>query len=260
MQFQQDPYPFLGKVVVITGGGSGIGRATAQVLYARGATVALADINDGGLKETERLLKDIEAKKGQRVATKVVDVTKEAEVSAWVQSVVSEFNQLDLAANVAGGPERPGPIHAKTTQDYNFATDLNFRGVFNCVVAQLNNMKSGASIVNISSGAAVQPPQNICLYAAAKGAVNTFTGGAAKEYGPSGIRINAVAPGVVLTPGLMTPENQKYLKPSVDATPLGRAADPSEIAKAVAFLLSDEASYISGAILRVDGGMLSLNI
>ena len=255
-----EAYPFLGKVASVTGAGSGIGRATAQALYARGATIALADINAAGLAETEKLLKGMSARKGQRVATRMVDVTKETEVTDWTDAIVSEYGRLDYAANVAGGPETPGPLLTKTTEQFDFATNLNFRGVFNCMVAQLNRMSAGSSMVNVSSGAGLQAPPNLSIYSAAKGAVNTITGGAARESGPNGTRINAVSPGAVLTPASMRPENEKFIKASMDVTPLRRAAQPIEIAKAIAFLLSEEASYISGVILRVDGGLLSLSI
>lgn len=252
-------YPFHGKVATVTGASSGIGRATAQALYARGATVALADINIAGLAETEKLLKEMPTKKGQHVAAKIVDVTKETEVTAWINSIVSEFGRLDYGANVAGGPETPGLLVNKTTAQFDFAMDLNFRGVFNCMVAQLNHMSAGCSIVNISSDVSLQAAPNLSVYSAAKGAVNNITSGAARECGPDGIRINAVSPGPINTPGAMTPVNKKFIMAAVDVTPLRRVGEPLEIAKAIAFLLSEEASYISGVVLRVDGGHLSLS-
>ena len=260
MSGRLDAYPFLGKVATVTGASSGIGRATAQTLYARGATLALADINATGLAETEKLLKEMPSKEGQRVSSKPVDVTKEAQVNAWIENTISEFGQLDYAANVAGGPETPGPLVNKTTAQYDFATDLNLRGVFNCMVAQLRGMSAGSSIVNVSSGAGLQAGPGLSVYSAAKGAVNALTGGAARECGPDGIRVNAVAPEGVKTPGSMTPENQQFIKATVEVTPLKRVAEPIEIAKAIAFLLSEEASYVSGVVLRVDGGLMSLSV
>lgn len=124
---------------------------------------------------------------------------------------------------------------------------------------QLQHLSRGSSIVNVTAGAGLRPEEGISLYSAAKAGVNALSSAGAREYGPRGVRVNAVAPGVTLTPPVLLPANSQIVKSVVDSTPLGRAGQPEEVAKAIAFLLSDEASYISGVVLRCDGGYLSLS-
>lgn len=128
------------------------------------------------------------------------------------------------------------------------------------MTSQLKHLGAGGSIVNISTGLAIQAVPMLSLYSTAKGGINSLTSAAAREAGPKQIRVNAVAPGVILTPGSTADGNIDTLQPAIDQTPLGRAGQATEVAKTIAFLLSTEASFISGVILRCDGGYLSLNI
>jgi NAD(P)-dependent dehydrogenase (short-subunit alcohol dehydrogenase family) len=251
-----DPKPFLGKVISITGAGSGISQATALMLHARGATVAICDINDKTLAETERLLKAQSADEGQQILATVVDATKESAVSSWIEEIVSKFGRLDHAANICGAPHQFVPLKELTTKDFDFVVDVNLRATFNCMQAQVKHLSRGSSIVNFSSGLGLRPEPGLSLYAAAKGGVQSLTSAGAKEYGPNGIRVNAIAPGVTMTPALFSIVPESFPESISSATPLRRIADPDDIAKAVAFLLSDEASYVSGVVLRVDGGYL----
>ncbi|KAJ9609615.1 hypothetical protein H2200_005943 [Cladophialophora chaetospira] len=257
---QASSYPFLGKVISVTGAGSGIGQATAQLLYARGATVALADINPSTLAETARALKEVPAQQGQLISTTVVDVTNEDDVFAWTKDIISTFGKLDGAANIPGGTGPLGPLATRTAANFDFTVNLNLRSVFNCMRAQLEQMQAGSSIVSVSTGLAIQANQNMSLYCSSKGAINSLTAAAARESGPKGIRVNAVAPGVIITPGSTGDGNLATIQPAIDVTPLGRAGQAVEVAKAIAFLLSSDACFVSGVILRCDGGYLSLNI
>ena len=253
-------YPFVGKVVAITGTGQGIGQSTALMLYTRGATVAISDINEDTLAETETLLRGYDCHEGQHVSVSIVDVTNRDVVPPWIETIVSTFGRLDHAANVGGVAHAIGPMMSKTEQEFDVMINSNLRGVFTCMHAQLDHLSSGSSIVNFTSDSAIKPEYGLSLYSAAKSGVNTLTtAAAAREYGAAGIRINAVSPGLVLTPTIVDGEHKSFLKPVIDVTPLGRAAQPGEIAKAIAFLLSDDASYVTGVVLKCDGGYLAMN-
>ncbi|KIX06647.1 uncharacterized protein Z518_04623 [Rhinocladiella mackenziei CBS 650.93] len=246
--------PFSGKVVTITGAASGIGLATSLLLYERGATIAVSDVNSKALAELEQRLGTLPARdRGQRYKTTPVDVSDAVAVSAWIEETVNTFGRLDLCANIAGAGETVCNLEEKSSQDFDFAVNVNLRGVFNCMRAQLPHLQRGSAVVNVSSGSGVNGTPGHSLYSAAKGGVNTMTSAAAKEYGPKGIRINCVAPGVTLTPAMLT-VGRVFLEPSVAATPLRRGSEPVEQAQAISFLLSDEASFITGVILRCDGG------
>ncbi|KAK6378795.1 hypothetical protein LTS17_006498 [Exophiala oligosperma] len=259
MSLGREPYPLLGRTITVTGAGSGIGRATAQVLHALGANLALSDVNAGALSEIKDLLEKTPAQKGQRVVTAIVDVAKELEVAKWIDGIVADFGQLDHAANVAGTTHDPGPLSERTSQQFDPVVNVNFRGVFNCMRSQLQHLKAGSSIVNVSSDAGLLATVNMGIYSATKSAVNALTSAGAREFGKRGIRVNAVAPGLILTPALQNPSFEPFFAESIEATPLGRPGQPIEVAKAISFLLSDDASYVSGAILRIDGGFLSLS-
>ena len=253
------PTPFAGKVVSITGGASGIGFATALVLYSRGATVAVADINPEGLKHLEKALEERSktALPGQKWSTTIVDVTQDADVQAWIDGTIQKFGRLDSAANIAGAIHTPHSMADTSIRDFEFSFDVNTKGVYNCMRAQLPHLQRGSSIINVSSISAIRVMPGLSLYGASKAAVGSLTAAAATEYGPEGIRVNAIAPGITLTPPVLTVGRQ-YLQPSIEAAPLKRAAEPVEISKVIAFLLSDEASYISGVVLRCDGGAMGL--
>ena len=145
---------FLGKVVSVTGAGSGIAQATARTLWARGASLALCDNNSAALNETEKLLKAEGATtaESQRILTSVVAISKPSEVAAWVDKIVSTFGRLDHAANVAGVIHLPGSLEDKSDDEFNFVANINLRGTFNCMREQLKQLGRGSSIVNVSSG------------------------------------------------------------------------------------------------------------
>ncbi|KQO97471.1 SDR family NAD(P)-dependent oxidoreductase [Leifsonia sp. Leaf264] len=242
---------FDGKAGLVTGAGSGIGRATAIEIAARGGKVVIADIADEAGLETVRL---IEAT-GGTAAFQHTDITDEASVAALVAFVVEKFGSLDFAHNNAAGSI---PMHelADYESDLNaWAIKLYLEGPYFCLKHELRYMKEhgGGSIVNTASLAGLFPSPLTAPYAAAKHGVIGYTKSAALEYGRYGIRVNAVCPGVVRT-GLTKDLPDEYIGPVTAGQVVKRLAEPEEIAAPVVFLLSDAASFITGAIIPVDGG------
>ena len=252
----QTATPFAGKVAAITGGSSGIGLATALLLWTRGASIAVAGISPGPVAELEEELKlrSIGALPGQNYSVQVVDVSDDAAVNAWTQQIVKVFGRLDFAANVAGIVHNYGLLADTTMTDFDASFNNNTRGVYNCMHSQIAHMATG-SIVNVSSIIGSLPEPGVSLYGASKAAIDLMTAAAAAEYGIKRIRVNSVAPGVTLTARLIE-YAQEYIGPGVKCTALKRGAEPLEVANAIVFLLGDEASYITGVVLRVDGGSL----
>lgn len=245
-----------GKVAVITGAGSGIGRATATLFAREGARVVVADMSEGGGRETVAL---IQAAGGEALFVKV-DVTRAADVEAMVAAAVEQFGRLDILYNNAG-IQIKGTATAMTEEAFDKVMAVNVKGVWlGCkyAIPQMER-QGGGVIVNTASGAALIGTRENVAYCASKGAVLQLTRQIALDYAAAGIRVNAVAPGVVDTP-LMAPvfEQMGNVAQAKEATgsrhPLGRLAQPEEIAKAVLFLASDESSFSTGSCLVVDGG------
>ena len=229
-----------GQVAFITGGASGIGKATATRFTAEGATVATADVAG--------------------VADHMLDVRDEDAVAAAVSTIVETHGRLDIvvnAAGVAGG----GPVHMVDSDEWDRVVDINLKGTFNVckhAVAQMITQKSG-SIVNIASIEGLEGTEGGSVYNASKGGVIMMTKSMAIDYGPTGIRVNAVCPGAINTPLLLglvdQPGLEEYRAKMLDAHKLGRFGEPEEVANAVLFLASSEASFITGSAMVVDGGM-----
>lgn len=257
MNYASVSKPFLGKVVAITGAGSGMGRATAEILWDRGASLAISDINITSLQETGRSLTRRTHEKSQQVIEHEVDISNTVAVESWIQEVVLKLGHLDHAANVAGGSDQKAAMSETLNHEFDSAIDVNLRGAYNCMRGQIKHMGPGSAIVNISSMSGIMGTQGVSLYSAAKGGLNTLTAASAREEGPKGIRINAITPGLILTPGLAA-AGRDLIAPAIALTPLARGGTPAEIGKVIAFLLSDEASFLTGAILRVDGGMFAM--
>lgn len=255
---QLSPTPFAGKVVAVTGANSGIGLATVLLLWTRGATISASGLNETALAELDQTLqqKSATALPSQRFLTRVVDVTKENEVLAWIDETVQKFGRIDGAANIAGAVHNYNKVADTNITDFDYSFNVNTKGVYNCMRAQIPQMKPGSSIVNMSSIASIQPEVGIGLYGASKAAISTLSTAAACEYGERGIRVNAIATGVTLSQRLLNVAKE-YVEPGIAATVLKRGARPIEQAYTIAFLLSDEASYITGTVVRCDGGALA---
>jgi NAD(P)-dependent dehydrogenase (short-subunit alcohol dehydrogenase family) len=232
-----------GKIALVTGGASGIGRATVELLRARGATVVAADLAGGeGVEE--------------------LDVADEEAVDALVASVVDRHGRLDLAANVAGVPGGYANIADSLTDDWRRTLAVNLDGVYFCVRAELRAMLASGSgaIVNVASSAARMGVPGQAAYSASKHGVLGLTKSAALEVARRGIRVNAVCPGTVRTPMLagFVGGDEALLEKMGRRSPMGRLGEPTEIAEAIAWLLSDAASFVTGHALSPDGGVAAI--
>jgi len=238
-----------GRAVLITGAASGIGRASALAFAAAGASVALLDINAAGLAETAAAARKL----GPPAEPIVADVTNPA-VTAAVARTVEVFGRLDAAHNNAGVPGPYVPLDEYTEADFLRVLQVDLVGVWRCMRAEIRHMRAqrAGAIVNTSSmlGAAAMPDNG--AYVVAKHGVHGLTRAAALELGGTGIRVNAIAPGVTRT-GMTSAVSDELLR----SVPLGRIAEPAEIAAAAVWLCSPEASYITGSVLAADGGWLA---
>ena len=250
-------------VAVVTGGASGIGRATALALAGAGARVMLADIDETGAKATADA---ITASGGTAVGARA-DVTSRAEVDALVARAVDEFGRLDVMGNVAGVPHNELFVDV-TDEELERILSINLRSVvYGCQAAMRVMVPQGSgNIVNISSGAIDTPAPTLSVYAMTKAAVAMLTKTLATEAGRSGIRVNALAPGVILTnfsrqhfvgdDGAVDEERLAgYKKRFGGMAPLGRVGEPEDVANAFVYLVSDAASFVTGQILRPNGGV-----
>lgn len=243
-----------GKVIALTGAASGIGLATAQLLASRGAVLSLADINANQLESAAKSIKEA----GGTAVYTVVDVRKLSDVRVFIEKTIKEFGRLDAAANLAGVIGKHAlskNLRDETDDEWDLMMDVNAKGVFNCMREELKVIKSGGSIVNAASVFAMVGSVKSSLYCASKHAVAGLIRAAAKEEGPNGIRINGVAPGVIDTPMITALEDANNIKqPDLSVQAFQRKGTPQEIAAVVAFLLSDESSFVTGAIWNADGG------
>jgi 2,5-dichloro-2,5-cyclohexadiene-1,4-diol dehydrogenase 1 len=242
------------KVGLVTGGGMGIGRAICLGFSREGAKVVVADFNAEAGQETVQLIQEAG---GEAVFAKG-DVSKEDEVQATIQAAIDAFGRLDIACNSAAVSRGSGPIHEYTHEVFNQTLDLCLTNTWLCMKYEIPVMlaSGGGAIVNISSNASLKGQAHNTAYAAAKGGVNILTKSSAAEYGAEGIRINAVSPGVIRTPGIEQyfEEEPQFRQRLERAAVMNRLGEPEEIAEAVIFLCSDRASFITGQLLSVDGG------
>jgi citronellol/citronellal dehydrogenase len=250
-----DGYDLRGRVALVTGGGTGIGAATAHLLARYGADVAIAGRTQATLDKTS---KEIVAATGRRCLTIVADLRDEAQVAAMVLQIVAEMGRIDILVNNAGWGHH-GPLNGMTTELYRGEFAINMDTTFFCtreVGRQMIAQGSGA-IVNNSSIAGTKGVPGMSAYSASKAAIQMFTRVSAAEWGPLGVRVNCVAPGLIATENA----SEDFTASGMDvdayckqAFPLQRAGQAEEVARAIAFLASDAASYITGIVLPVDGG------
>ncbi len=241
-----------GKVAIVTGAAQGIGRAIAETLARHGADVAIADVDHGRSQETA----DAVQKLGRRALNLKVNVADWNDVKGMVDQVLKECHRIDILVNNAG-ITRDGLLVRMKEEDWNLVLQVNLNGTFYCTKAVLQPMTKQryGRIVNIASIVGAMGNAGQANYAASKAAVIGFTKTVAREYASRMITVNAVAPGFIdtaMTQGLPADVKVMLLK----QIPLGRLGQPSDIAEAVRFLVSDEASYITGQVLHVNGGML----
>ncbi|GAA0228611.1 SDR family NAD(P)-dependent oxidoreductase [Cryptosporangium japonicum] len=244
---------FSGAGVVVTGAGSGIGRATAVHLASLGAEVVVADLDTGGGEET---VETIRAEGG--TATFVhADVADPDSVDELIERAVRHLGGLDLAVNNAGIGHAPSDLHELEIETWDQVLGVDLRGTFLCLRAELKVMVDAGhgSVVNMASNAGLKNAPGMAAYTAAKHGVIGLTKNAALQYARRNIRINAICPGTVLTAGLAAfpEENQREW---AELIPMGRIASTEEIAQAVAYLLSDQAAFITGIGLLIDGGLM----
>ena len=246
------------KIVLITGASSGIGRATAVVGAKEGARVTVADLDDARGAETVNIIE----KNGGKAEFVHMDVTKEEEVRETVSEIIRRQGRIDFLHNNAGGWQLDASDNDRSSLDeWSHWVNLNLTSMFvvtKYVVEGMRKRKAG-SIVNTSSINAFCPYSGQLAYASAKSGVIGFTKSMAIELGRYNIRVNAVCPGEILTPQWRDtfnrmPDPRKAMERLKRAIPLGRFCEPEEVARAVVWLASDEASFVSGAILVVDGG------
>lgn len=249
---------FRGRTVIVTGGAMGIGEACARAFAAAGARVVIADIAiDAGRKVVDDI-----ARTGGTAAAIETDVTRTDQMEALAAETLRRFDSIDVLVNNAARAI-PGSVHETSEADWTTVIDTNltsvWRGMHACVPAMKD--KGRGAVVNVSSVQALTGFAGWAAYAAAKGGINALTQQTAIDLAPLGIRVNAVAPGTIMTPlneaiFRTVPEPDALIDSWNRAHPIGRFGEADEVAEAITFLASDRASFITGTILRVDGGLV----
>lgn len=247
---------FFGKAVLVTGAGSGVGRATALAFAREGASVLIADVDEQSGEETKELIRKI----GGRCMVYQVDVSDYDAVGKMVQCAVEEFGRLDCAFNNAGIVGPFAKVANYKESDWRRVLAVNLDGIFHCMTHEIPVMlkNGGGAIVNTSSVMGTTGGLGVSAYAAAKHGVIGLTKSAAMEVARQGVRVNVVAPGFVetgMTSGSRAIFSEKNLEPYVDRTPMARMGKAEEVAQLVLWLCSDAASFVTGAVHVVDGGL-----
>lgn len=245
---------FENKSIIVTGGGSGIGSEIAKQLGEAGALVTIADVNKEG---AECIVEHIKSSGGQAQFVHT-DVSEESDVKAMVDQAIATYGRLDGACNAAGISQRGKILHELSLAEWDRCHGINLRGLFLCNKYQILAMleTGGGAIVDIASTVSVVAVPNAAEYCSSKAGVMGLVRGAAIDYATKGIRINAVLPGVTATPMLISAiaQDPGLEKALTDVLPMKRSGQPSEVAAAAVWLLSDAASFVTGTSLAVDGG------
>jgi NAD(P)-dependent dehydrogenase (short-subunit alcohol dehydrogenase family) len=245
------------KSVVLTGGASGIGRASARMLAAEGAAVVIGDVDEAAAGVAEEI-----REAGGRATFVPTDVRSWDDVQHLVEAAVGEHGRLDVIVNNVG-VAIAGSAGEMSEEDWNRVLDVNLSGVWRGMRLAIPAMlkTGGGSIVNVSSVQSLVGFVGWSGYAASKGGINALTQQAAVEYAPQGIRVNAIIPGTILTgmnEGILEehPDPDALMSQWTAMHPIGRIGRPEEVATAIVYLASDESSFVTGMLLRVDGGMV----
>jgi NAD(P)-dependent dehydrogenase (short-subunit alcohol dehydrogenase family) len=253
---------FDGKVAIVTGGASGIGGACVELLASRGARVAVLDVDEAaGLA----LLETIGARTGgnsQLTRFVRVDVADSAQVAAAIDDVRARWERIDILV-ASAGIQRYGTAATTSEEEWARVLDVNLTGAWHAARACLRHMTRGGSIVNVASVQGLATQRNVCAYTVSKHALIGLTRSIAVDFASAGIRANAVCPGSVDTPMLrwtasLDPEPSSVLDACRAMHPLGRIAEPAEIAEVICFLAHERASFVTGSVYTVDGGLLTL--
>lgn len=243
------------KVLIVTGALGGIGGATARILADAGAHVVASDlVSNGGAELADEL-----TARGAEATFFAADLSVEDQAKALVEHALQRFSKLDGAFNNAGIPQHQKPLVEITSEEFAKVMRINVLGVFHCLKHQMLAMKGGGSIVNTSSGLGVMAMPDSAEYIASKHAVVGLTRAAAVDGSRDGIRVNALLPGIVHTPMVESvfsaAESPEFLEAARNFHLLGRLGEPEEMGNAVRWLLSDDSSFVTGALIPVDGGV-----
>ena len=243
----------LDKLAIVTGGGSGIGRGIAEAYAAEGADIVVADVNLAGAQETIATVHSL----GRRGVAIRTDVADPAQVLALVDATRETFGKIDILVNVAG-VMNAYPLLETTVEQWDQTLDVNLKGTFLCLqaVARVMVAQGHGTIINTTSilGRNARPKR--AAYCASKAGIILLTQTAALELGPLGIRVNAIAPGSIMTPLVRSaPITPEALARKIASIPLKRQGDPADLTGPAIFLASDESRYVTGDIMTVDGGM-----
>ncbi|MGB3974095.1 MAG: glucose 1-dehydrogenase [Peptococcia bacterium] len=243
------------KTVIITGGGSGFGREVALKLAKKGTNISVVDLDKESGEETVRLCKEL----GSEAIFVQADVSKVEDVKSYAAQTINQFGKIDLFFNNAGISGTGVRTIECSIEEFDAIVDVNFKGAFyglKFVVSEMLKTGGGVIVNTASLGGLVGIP-TLGIYSATKHAVVGLTKVIAGEYGRENIRINAIAPGTNETP-MVKAYPEEAIKAMAEAVPMGRLGQPHEVADVVCFLLSDESSYIHGAVISIDGGAAAL--
>ncbi|MFJ8114198.1 glucose 1-dehydrogenase [Streptomyces sp. NPDC096132] len=252
---------FTDKTVVITGAGSGLGRAAAVRLGSEGASLTLVDIAKDGLSETEAAVREVSPQ--AQIVPVVADVSRPEDAERYVATALERFSRIDGFFNNAGIEGRPNLTADYGVEEFDRVVAVNLRGMFLGLEKVLAVMRrqGGGAVVNSASVGGIMGVENASAYVASKHGVVGLTRTAAIEYAPFGVRVNAIAPGRIWTPMIenvmrkLNPEDPEgAAEQFIGVNPTQRYGQPHEIASAVAFLLSEDASYVNATVLPIDGG------
>ena len=247
-----------GKRILITGGASGIGAASALLLASRGAKVVIGDMAEEMGAAVAKQGQDA----GNSIVFKKVDVTSGDEVRALFDFAVETLGGLDVVVNNAGIDHKPSPMHELSDDDFDRNIAVNLKGVWHCMRAAVNCMlpNGGGHVINVASIAGLRSAPMLSAYSAAKHGVMGLTKSAAHEYARANIRFNAVCPSFIDTPmvrNTMATMDERTQQATIKASPMRRLGDVNEVSAAIAWLASDESSFMNGHAFTLDGGMLA---